>query len=92
MYNYRTINSYKQKHNVLEGELVCHPCTYDDKYVLPVQMMKGEPVSLSSDVFNYGMLLYEIFVGKLPFHEAKTDTAVISKITSGEVRIESHRV
>jgi serine/threonine protein kinase len=49
--------------------------------------MKGEPVSLSSDVFSYGMLLYEILTGELPFTDAKTDVMVSSQILSGEVRI-----
>ena len=53
---------------------------------LPVQMMKGEPVSQSSDIFSYGMLLYEILTGELPFADAKTDVVVSSKIMSGEVR------
>ena len=43
-------------------------------------------MSLSSDVFSYGMLLYEIFACKLPFADAKTDPEVISKITNEEVR------
>ena len=43
-------------------------------------------MSLSSDVFSYGMLLYEIFAYKLPFPDAKTDAEVISKIMKGEVR------
>ena len=47
----------------------------------------GEPVSLSSDVFSYAMLLYEIFTGKLPFADDKNDVVVSNKIMSGEVRI-----
>ena len=54
--------------------------------VLPLQVMKGEPVSLSADVFSYGMLLYEIFTHKLPFADTITDLVVSSKIMSGEVR------
>ena len=49
--------------------------------------MKGEPVSLSCDVFSYGMLLYEILTGELPFADAKSDVFVGSKIMSGEVRM-----
>ena len=43
-------------------------------------------MSLSSDVFSYGMLLYEIFSGKLPFADDKMDAAVISNIIKGKVR------
>ena len=44
-------------------------------------------MSLSSDVFSYGMLLYEILTGELPYADAKTDVLIGSKIMSGEVRL-----
>ena len=43
-------------------------------------------MSLSADVFSYGMLLYEIFTCKLPFSDAKSDLVVSGKIMRGEVR------
>ena len=43
-------------------------------------------MSLSCDVFSYGMLLYEIFVWKLPFADTKTDPEVITKIVNDEVK------
>ena len=50
-------------------------------------MIKREPVSLSSDVFSYGMLLYEIFTGNLPFADTISDIMVTGKIVNGEVRM-----
>ena len=32
-----------------------------------MQVVKGEKVSLSSDVFSYGMVLFEIFKQEIPF-------------------------
>ena len=54
--------------------------------MLPLQVMKKEPVSLSSDVFSYGMLLYEIFACKLPFADDTSDLKVSNMIMDGEVR------
>ena len=43
-------------------------------------------MSLSADVFSYGMLLYEIFACKLQFADVKSDPVVSGKIMKGEVR------
>ena len=49
-----------------------------------LQVLKGEQVSLSCDVFSYGMVLFEIFAEEVPFagtHNIK----VASMILEGEV-------
>ena len=52
-----------------------------------MQLVKDEPVSLSCDVFSYGMLLYEIFAHQLPFTNVKSDVEVAGLIMKGEVRL-----
>ena len=47
--------------------------------------MKKEPVSLSCDVFSYGMMLLEILTCELPFAEVTADLSVAAKIMNGEV-------
>ena len=59
---------------------------HDCYLMLSDKVISGEPVSFSSDVFSYGMLLYEILACKRPFANTKTDAEVISKIKSKEVR------
>ena len=50
-------------------------------------------MSLSADVFSYGMLLYEMLACKLPFDDAKSDLVVSGKIMRGEVRtVPTHKV
>ena len=48
------------------------------------QALKQDPVSLSSDVFSYGMVLYELFVCKLPYYEVN-DIKAANKIINGVV-------
>ena len=47
--------------------------------------MKKEPVSLSCDVFSYGMVLLELLTGDLPIAGVTVDLSVVGKIMSGEV-------
>ena len=48
--------------------------------------MKKEPVSLSCDVFSYGMVLLELLTGDLPF-PGLINLIVIRKIMEGEVTV-----
>ena len=47
--------------------------------------MKEEPVSLSCDVFSYGMVLLELLTCDLPFAGVTAELSVVGKIMSGEV-------
>ena len=46
--------------------------------------MKKEPVSLTCDVFSYGMVLLELFTQDIPF-AGVPNHQIGQKITSGEV-------
>lgn len=45
------------RHGDIEGTL----------YYLSPEQITGEPVTFKSDIFSYGILLYELFTGKRPF-------------------------
>lgn len=49
-------------------------------YMSPEQVL-GMDVDLRSDVFSFGVSLFELITGRLPF-EAPTDAALITKVTS----------
>jgi len=51
-------------------------------YLSPEQV-KGEPASPRSDVFSFGVLLYETLTGQLPFH-GTTPSALMYRIVEGE--------
>ena len=48
------------------------------------QVLKGEEVSLTCDVFSYGMVLFEFFKQEVPFADIY-DVKVIGMILEGKV-------
>ena len=42
-------------------------------------------MSMSSNLYSYGMVLYEIFTCKLPFHDVKTPFQIGALKLKGEV-------
>ena len=48
------------------------------------QVLNHDPVSLSSDVYSYGMLLFEILTREIPF-AGISDTDAMKRIQRGEV-------
>ena len=51
-------------------------------YMSPEQA-QGEPVDARSDVFSFGVLLYEVFTGSRPF-QGKSSVAVLRMIADGQ--------
>ena len=48
------------------------------------QVMDNEPVTKQSDVYSYGILLWELMTHKVPFSDL-SGPAVISKVLEGKV-------
>ena len=55
-----------------------------DHLFIGLQVLKGKKVSLSSDVYSYGMVLFEIFKLEVPF-SGIIEMDVIIKSVQGEV-------
>ena len=55
-----------------------------DHFFVGLQVLKGKKISLSCDVFSYGMVLFEIFKLEIPF-SGVTEMEVIVKSLQGEV-------
>ena len=53
-----------------------------------LQVMKGEPVSTSSDVYSAGIVLWEILSRKEPFEERSTEdmAELVRNITKRKLR------
>ncbi len=56
-------------------------------YMSPEQIL-GENVGLASDVWSFGVMVYEMFTGELPFQKANNPTALMANILKDEVRLD----
>ncbi|EXX76395.1 kinase-like domain-containing protein [Rhizophagus irregularis DAOM 181602=DAOM 197198] len=51
-------------------------------YVAP-EVLNGEPYSLSSDIYSFGIIMTELSSGKPPFYKRKHDTTLALEICNG---------
>ncbi|KAF5353078.1 hypothetical protein D9758_008757 [Tetrapyrgos nigripes] len=51
---------------------------------LAPECLNGDPVSYSSDVYAFAFVSYEIFTGRIPFHELSQEPAVMLKVLTGK--------
>jgi serine/threonine protein kinase len=51
-------------------------------YIAP-EVLNGEPYSLSSDIYSFGIIMAELSSGKPPFHKIKHDTTLALEICNG---------
>ncbi|CAB4435072.1 unnamed protein product [Rhizophagus irregularis] len=51
-------------------------------YIAP-EVLNGEPYSLSSDIYSFGIIMVELSSGKPPFHKRKHDTTLALEICNG---------
>ncbi|CAB4403456.1 unnamed protein product [Rhizophagus irregularis] len=51
-------------------------------YIAP-EVLNGEPYSLSSDIYSFGIIMAELSSGKPPFHKRNHDTTLALKICNG---------
>jgi eukaryotic-like serine/threonine-protein kinase len=59
------------------------------RYASPEQI-QGETITVASDVYSLGVLLYELLTGRLPFHAA-TPAALEAEVLQGEPPLASSR-
>jgi serine/threonine-protein kinase len=69
-----------------EGEFVGSP-----GYVAP-EAYDGHEISKASDIYSFGVVLYEMIAGKIPFDEIQEPLAILhAKLTQDAPDIRSHR-
>ncbi|UZO25505.1 uncharacterized protein OCT59_017770 [Rhizophagus irregularis] len=51
-------------------------------YIAP-EVLNGEPYSLSSDIYSFGIIMAELSSGKPPFHKIKQDNTLALEICNG---------
>src|SRR5205814_2156610 len=47
------------------------------------EVLNGEPYTLSSDIYSFGVIMVEFSTGKPPFHKRKHDTSLALEICNG---------
>ena len=52
-------------------------------YIAP-EVLNGEPYTLSSDIYSFGVIMAELSSGKPPFHKRKHDTSLALDICNGD--------
>ena len=55
---------------VLVPRFICHLAVLACRYMAP-ELLKGNKGNSSIDVYSFGMLVYELFTGKLPYVAAR---------------------
>ena len=51
-------------------------------YIAP-EVLNGEPYTLSSDIYSFGVVMTELSSGKPPFHKRKHDISLTIEICNG---------
>ncbi|KAG9300751.1 hypothetical protein G9A89_023549 [Geosiphon pyriformis] len=51
---------------------------------IPPEVLRGEEFTTAGDIYSYGMLLWELSIGKPPFHDCPHDEILIMAILNGQ--------
>ena len=68
-----------------EAELMLYRKGYRAPYWRAPEVLRGEAPSKASDVYAYGMLLYEVLYRKEPFGKENKEVCVAFNAHAGEV-------
>ncbi|KAG9300670.1 hypothetical protein G9A89_023468 [Geosiphon pyriformis] len=79
------------------GDLgLCQPTNYEATTIteekkifgvipyIPPEVLRGEKFTTAGDIYSYGMLLWELSIGKSPFHDCPHDEILIMAILNGQ--------
>jgi serine/threonine protein kinase len=53
---------------------------------IPPEVLRGPPYGYKADVWSFGMLMYNIVTGEIPYQELKYEREVISAIAQGRMK------